>query len=194
MECQYGPRRKGNASKRYHDGSQPNQYRQTCPARSVPCVLHSPSLSQHPSMSHSIISGKLFKLTVTATSLLPGELLQLRIYIHAATSVQTFFFLSVCFCVRVVIFTYASAICCTAISISSLSDHRLFFVRLVLSFETPLSVPCQPSVRLIKPLSTLHQPFVRPLSIPCQPSFRFVRLVNPLSIFVRLVNPLSAIS
>ncbi|KAK7108703.1 calcium-responsive transcription factor-like [Littorina saxatilis] len=33
MECQYGPRRKGNASKRYSDGSQANQYRQTCPAR-----------------------------------------------------------------------------------------------------------------------------------------------------------------
>ncbi|KAK7480199.1 hypothetical protein BaRGS_00028584 [Batillaria attramentaria] len=33
MECQYGPRRKGNAHKRYHDGSQANVYRQTCPAR-----------------------------------------------------------------------------------------------------------------------------------------------------------------
>ncbi|XP_076445507.1 calcium-responsive transcription factor-like [Babylonia areolata] len=33
MECQYGPRRKGNANKRYRDGSFANQYCKTCPAR-----------------------------------------------------------------------------------------------------------------------------------------------------------------
>ena len=195
MECQYGPRRKGNASKRYHDGSQPNQYRQTCPARSVPsvlrsrAVLHSPkpfTAPQHESQHHILKaleahSNSHFTFTRGTFKIEEFTFIQQQEYKPFFRSIRFLrqssdFHIHQCRLLHRYIYQ-------PFVRPSFILSQTC--VILCHTFIT-ISVPCQPSVRLIKPLSTLHQAFVRPLSIPCKP-FRFV---SSLSIFVRLCQSL----